>query len=113
VADVEQPREESSINSPQVEELGNNTNPPDYKDQLERLELPKADSKEVEANGAGGKPPGSPYSHAETTLKPMVIESPADSVVPAPDSKEVEIGKSAKASEQPQTVSRAVEVRRY
>ena len=92
------------MNSPQEAELGNDANLRDHKDLLGRLELPTAEVKEVEASNTDDEPPGLPDSHPEATPEPMAMESPTDSLVPAPDSEEAGICKSTKASGQPQAI---------
>lgn len=111
MTDVGQPREGSLVNAPQEAEPGNNTNFRDHKGQLERLEPPMADYKEVETSNTDDEPPDPPDSHPETTPEPMTMESRTDSLVPTPDSEGAGIGKCVKTFEQPQAVFGAVEVR--
>lgn len=109
---IQQPPERPSVNSHQGAEPGNNADFLDRKDQLERLELPAADIKEVETKNADDGPPPPPDSHPETTPEPTAMELPTDSLVPALDSGEAGISKSVMTSEQPQVVFGVVEVRR-
>lgn len=97
----------------QESEPGNNASSRGYEDQPERLETITDDSlsKEVDTSNPNDEPSGPPDSQAETTPEPMDIESPMNSLVPAPDSEEAGIGMNAEASEQPQTVLGIVEVR--
>jgi len=111
VTDVRHPHEGSSINLPQEAELNKNAYFRNYIRHSGHLEVPTADSpsEEVKTGNVDGEPPNPPESHPETTPEPMAVDSPTDSLVPAPDS-EAGVGGSPEASEKTQAISVTAEV---
>lgn len=107
MAEAEWLREGSSVNSPQEAGPGGDANFPNHDVKLERLGAPTVNSlpEDVQPTNADEEPP-------ETTPEPMTMESPTDSLVPAPDPKETGIRKGAETPQQPQAVFGIVEARR-